>query len=147
MYFIAVSITLFTLIAGVYLLAKVRNENLGIFPKLLTYLILAVALLMLVCQLYRGVGKMKGHEGNRHGFHHEMMMDGDGDHMIIKKEFRKRGKMGKCKSGMGEKACCTMGADGECGDDCMMPCCKDSASKAECKMHKEVEVIIEKEEN
>lgn len=147
MYFIAVSVTLFILIAAVHLLAKVRNENLGILSKLVAYLVLFVALLMLVCQLYRGVTRM-GHHGDKCGKEcHSgmMMMDGDGEHhMMIKKKFRhKKGMKSGCECPMCEESGCEMGE----GKECKMPCCSgDSTAKGKCKMHREVEVIIEKEE-
>ena len=127
MYFIALSATLLVIIASVHLLAKIRNENLGIFSKLLAYFVLITAFLMLACQLYRGIDKME-HRGD----HHEMMMfEGkDGNHKFYKKKFR-HGKM-----------------DGEMRMECPMECCKDSAGKAHCKeMEKEVEVIIKEEKD
>jgi|GEM_PF-3421297 len=143
MYFISLSVTLLTIIASVYLLAKVRNENLGIFSKLLSYLILTLALLMLVCQLIRGVHKMEKSGCEKEKCSKEMMMGGEGEHMMMMKKCRKGGMEEGCM--MGGKAC-PFDAEGKCimkeGKNCTMECCKDSASKADCKMHKEIEVTI-----
>ena len=154
MYFISLSVTLFIIIAAVHLLAKVRNENLGIFSKLVSYLVLLVALLMLCCQLLRGVDRMERGEGKcKKECKREMMMGGKGDHhMMVMKKCRKGEMKGKCTMGMHEEACCKMGGkEGECcgGKDmnCEMECCKDSTAHAKCKgMEKEVEIIIEEKE-
>lgn len=151
MYFIALSITLFIIIAAVHLLAKVKNENLGIFSKLIAYLVLIIAVLMLACQLFRGVDRMeKGGKKCKKESCREMRNGDNGDHKMIKKKFR-HGKEGKCMKGGCEKGNCShMGEDGKCsikeGEECSMACCNDSASKGECKMHKEVEVLIEEKE-
>ncbi len=144
MYFISLSVTLFIIIAALHLLAKVRNENLGIFSKLVAYLVLVIALLMLVCQLYRGVHRMEKGEKKHHM---EMMMGEEGDHMMIKKKFRHGEMKGDCMM-MEDGRKCMMTEDGKCvvldGEE--GGCCagKDSAMKAHCKdMEKEVEVIIE----
>lgn len=144
MYFISLSVTLLVIIAGVHLLAKIRNENLGILSKLIAWLVLVVAILMLSCQLFKG-GKMMRHGGGNWGPHHEMMMDDEGGHnkMFIKK-FRHGDMEGECM--MGGK--CAHMENGKCamkeGKDCPMECCKDSSAKAHCKgMEKEVNVIIE----
>lgn len=149
MYFLSLSVTLLVIIASVYLLAKVRNENLGILSKLVAYLVLIIALSVLACQLYKGISKMGNHSGKcGKECSSEMMMGEDGDHhMMIKKKFRHGGMKGECMKG---GKCPHMGENGKCamaeGKECPMECCKDSASKAECKMHKEVEVIIEEKE-
>lgn len=158
MYFLSLSVTLLVIIASVHLLAKVRNENLGLLAKLLAYFVLLTAVLMLVCQLYRGIHKMekRGEKCKK-----ECKMEGD-HHMMIKKKMRHGGgectmtadghkcKMtedGKCIMS-GEDCTCPKGEDGKCKDEanCKMECCNDSASKGECKMHKEVKVIIEEKE-
>ncbi len=141
MYFISISVTLFIIIAAVHLLAKVRNENLGIFSKLIAWLVLLTALLMLVCQLYRGVHKMekRGDKCKK-----ECKMDGD-HHMMIKKKMHHGGK-GNCSMHMEDECTCPKGEDGKCkdGGNCKMECCNDSAAHEHGKgMHKEVEVIIE----
>jgi tellurite resistance protein TehA-like permease len=64
MYFLSLSVTLLVIIASVHLLAKVRNENLGILSKLLGYFVLLTAVLILACQLYRGVDKMERGDKN-----------------------------------------------------------------------------------
>lgn len=148
MYFLSLSVTVLVIIASVHLLAKVRNENLGILSKLLAYFVLLTALLILVCQLFRGVDKMERGGGKCKKGCSEMMMGEDGDHhMMIKKKFRHGGMEGKCMKG---GKCAHMGEDGKCamaeGKECPMECCKDSASKGECKMHKEVEVTIEEKQ-
>jgi len=147
MYFIALSVTLFIIIAAVHLLAKVRNENLGILSKLVAYFVLVIALLMLVCQLYRGVHKMgKRHHKSEKEFR---MMGGEGDHhMMIKKKMRHGG--GECMM-TEDGRFCMMTEDGKCImlDGKEGECCagKDSAMKEHCKgMEKEVEVIIKEKE-
>jgi len=147
MYFISVSVILFVIIASVHLLAKVRNENLGILSKLIAYLVLVVAVLMLACQLFKGVDRME-HRGNKCKKECKMM-GAEGDHMMMMKKMHHGGMEGKCmKKGYCEKGKCPhMGADGKCsmkeGEECAMACCSnDSAAKGECTKHKEVEVII-----
>lgn len=144
MYFLSLSVTLLVIIASVHLLAKVRNENLGILSKLLGYFVLLTAVLILACQLYRGVDKMeRGDKKCKKECRKEMMMGGEGcqDKM-----------MKKCShgGGMDEACACPKDEDGKCikteGKDCKMACCNDSASAAGCKMHKEVEVIIKEKE-
>ncbi len=151
MYFLSLSVTLLVIIASVHLLAKVRNENLGILSKLLAYFVLLTAILVLACQLFRGVDKMERGEGK---CKKECRMEGD-HHMMMKKKMRHGGGEctmtadgHKCKmteDGKCIKDCtCPKGEDGKCKDEgkCKMECCNDSAGKAGCKMHKEVEVII-----
>jgi hypothetical protein len=146
MYFLSLSVTLLVIIASLHLLAKVRNENLGIFSKLLSYLVLIIAVLMLACQLFRGIDKMEhGGKKCKKECSREMMMGEEGDHHMMMKKFRHGGgKEGSCSMKMGEECICPMGEDGKCkeGKACKMECCNDSTSKGECKMHKEVEVII-----
>ncbi len=149
MYFLSLSVTLLAIIASVHLLAKVRNENLGILSKILAYFVLLTAVLVLACQLFRGVDKMEhGGKKCKKECSREMMMGGDGDHHKMMKKCHKEGGMeGKCmKGGCVKGECPHMGEDGKCsmkeGEECNMKCCKDSAMKGECKMHKEVEVII-----
>ena len=78
MYFLSLSVTLLVIIASVHLLAKVRNENLGILSKLLAYFVLLTAVLILACQLFRGVDKMeRGGKKCKKECSSEMMMGGD----------------------------------------------------------------------
>ncbi len=150
MYFLSLSVTLLAIIASVHLLAKVRNENLGILSKILAYFVLLTAVLVLACQLFRGVDKMERGGGKcKKECSREMMMGGEGDHhMMMKKCRHGEGKEGGCSMKMGEECICPMGEDGKCkeGKACKMECCNDSLAKGECKMHKEVEVIIEEKE-
>lgn len=147
MYFISLSVTLLTIIASLFLLAKVRNENLGIFSKLVSYLVLILALLMLVCQLIRGVDKMEKGRCEKEGCSKEMRMGGEGNMMCKHGEgdnmMCRHGKGEGCNKGgenmsMGEAGGCTMKEGKPCPANC-----KDSATKAQCKMHKDVEVTIE----
>jgi hypothetical protein len=110
MYFIALSVTLFIIIAAVHLLAKVRNENLGIFSKLIAYFVLIVALLMLACQLYRGMHRME--KGEKKSRHHKMMMEGEGN-IMFKKKFR-HGEMKSDCIMMEDGRKCKMTEDGKC---------------------------------
>ncbi len=58
MMYLSICGTLLTLIAAMYFLAKVNRENLGSFIKWITYAVITIALLILICQLTRGIGKM-----------------------------------------------------------------------------------------
>ncbi len=144
MYFLSLSVTLLVIIASVHLLAKVRNENLGILSKLLAYFVLLTAVLVLACQLFRGVDKME-RGGKKCKKECKMMMGEEGEHHMMMKKFRHGdGKESGCIMKMREECTCPMGENGKCkeGKDCKMECCNDSLAKGECKMHKEVEVII-----
>lgn len=161
MYFLSLSVTLLVIIASVHLLAKVRNENLGILSKLVAYLVLIIAFSVLACQLYKGISKMGNYSGKcGKECSSEMMMREDGDHhMMIKKKFRHGGGQctmtedgrrcmmtedGKCIV-TDEECSCPKGEDGKCVShgNCKMECCSKHGAKGTCKMHKEVEVTVE----
>src|SRR5260221_10294914 len=61
MLYISISITLFALLGGMYLLAKTKKEMLGKFFTWISYLIIVVSLLVLICQCTRGVMRMVYH--------------------------------------------------------------------------------------
>lgn len=162
MYFLSLSVTLLVIIASVHLLAKVRNENLGILSKLLAYFVLLTAVLVLACQLFTGVNKMEHRDGKcKKECSREMMMGGKGDHHMMMKKCHKEGGMeGGCSMTEDGRKCkmtedgkcivsdedctCPKGEDGKCKDEanCKMACCNKTAGKEGCQMHKEVEVII-----
>jgi hypothetical protein len=58
MLYISITFTLFALMAGMLLLAKTRKDGLGKFFAWISYLVIVVALLMLICQGARGVRRM-----------------------------------------------------------------------------------------
>ncbi|MFA6261253.1 MAG: hypothetical protein WC760_07295 [Bacteroidia bacterium] len=93
MIFITICITLLTLIAALHLLAKVQKDGLGKMFTWASYLIIAVAVLVLICEVTRGIGRMAcSHDGK---YNHEMaccpMMGSEGHHEGMKK--------GCCKPG------------------------------------------------
>lgn len=94
MIFITICITLLTLIAALHLLAKVQKDGLGKMFTWASYLIIAVAVLVLICEVTRGIGRMAcSHDGK---CNHEMaccpMMGGGGHHDGMKKECCKPGE-------------------------------------------------------
>ena len=63
MYYIAVAFTLFALLGGMHLLAKTRKEMLGNFFTWISYIIIAISVLLLICQATQGVIRMACHRG------------------------------------------------------------------------------------
>ena len=61
--FIAIPFTLLAFVAGIYLLAKSRAEGLNRYYRWAAYLVIVVSLLMLGCNLTRGVLGMMHHRG------------------------------------------------------------------------------------
>ena len=59
--YISICVTMFTAMAGLLLLEKTRKENLGSLFKWVSYIILFIAGLLVVCQLVRGIGRMCHH--------------------------------------------------------------------------------------
>lgn len=142
--YISICVTLLTLIAAVHLLLKVNSAGGSSLLKWLSYFIISVGVLILVCQLTRGVTDMihhgggdckekchhgmKGCEGKK-GRMHGCMMMGDEDGMRI-----------ECKKMM-MKDCDMDEENGKCEGD-------SAHSKKECckgmKEEKEVEIIEKK---
>ena len=58
MFYASICFTLFTIMAALFLLAKVRNEKLGPMYKWASYFILLVASVVLILQITRGVCRM-----------------------------------------------------------------------------------------
>ena len=85
MLYISICLTLLTIVAAVNLLLKIQKEQVPSLYKWLTYFVILVALLILVCQISRGAMKMMCHGnnegcnqkemgyGNRHRMHMQMM--------------------------------------------------------------------------
>lgn len=94
MMYLSICVTLLTLLAAMYFLTKVNNQNLGSFFKWITYIVIAVALLILICQLARGIGRMACH---REECKTECRMEGMGHHkMMMMKEMRCEGEDMEC---------------------------------------------------
>lgn len=93
MMYLSICVTLLTLLAAMYFLTKVNNQNLGSFFKWITYLVITVALLILICQLTRGICRMacSGDECKT-----ECKMDGMGHHKMMMKEIRCEGEEMEC---------------------------------------------------
>ncbi len=68
--YIAVALLLLTLTAGMFLLAKSKKDNLGLFYKITSWLVIVLSTLCLICCLFRctmgecrkGYGKAQCHE-------------------------------------------------------------------------------------
>ena len=112
MLYLTICITLFVIIAAMHLLAKAKKESLGSFFTWVSYGIIVIAILILLCQLARGFRRMCSPKEK--GMHGMMMMGGH--HMMM------RGGMHdeemECCEGMGGR----MGHDGcgsrmKCDDD------------------------------
>ena len=63
-------LALLVLVAGMQLLAKTQKENLGAFFKWVSYGVITLAVLILICRTVVTCMRMMGGERN----HHEMMM-------------------------------------------------------------------------
>ena len=110
MLYLTICITLFVIIAAMHLLAKAKKESLGSLFTWISYGIIVVAILILLCQLARGCMRMRHHEEK--GMHGMMM----GRHHMMMRGMR--GEDMECCDGMGGR----MGHDGcndrmKCGDD------------------------------
>lgn len=133
--YFAVALTLLAAVAGMYLLAKTRTENLGKLFSIVSYIVIIVAGLSLVCQLGRGALKMACRTGvcppsencmPGMMMHKEIIMNGMGEcrmHSGCREEEECCESRGHCGS---MKACCDM--DRGHGD-----CCKEGEGKHECK--------------
>lgn len=58
MIYISIVFTLFSLMAGMLLLAKTRKESLGKLYSSISYLVIIISLLILTCQAARGIMQM-----------------------------------------------------------------------------------------
>ncbi len=103
--YISICITLLTLIAAMHLLLKANTQQVSSLFKWISYLIVTVGLLILVCQVVRGVMMMRHHDNDRM----------EHSHMFMRHH------------GMGNMDCC-MGMKGQGG----MRCCEMDEEKGEC---------------
>jgi len=82
MIYIPIFLTLLTAIAATHLLMKVQKDSGGSLPKWISYIVLVICALILLCLVARGFSRMiHHHEGNEMhcGMHHmggPMMMGG-----------------------------------------------------------------------
>lgn len=56
---ITLCLTLLTIVAGLYLLAKTRKDGLGLFYKIVAYIVVIVGILSFVCASFQSVCKMR----------------------------------------------------------------------------------------
>lgn len=115
MVLISLSFSLLALVAGMYLLAKTRKESLGKFFGFVSWLVICVSLLAMLCSLSRGAMHMRGGyymERSMEYCHPGMgMMDEDccmpmrGHHQGMMDEEYCGGMMGKGKM---KGKCCEM---------------------------------------
>ena len=120
MLYLSIVFTLFALMAGMLLLSKTRKDQLGKFFSMISYLIIIVSLLLLICQCTRGIMRMTCHSGNcastehcsymsgmdgkcEHGscmMMHHGCTDGNVRCMEEMKECKMKGDSASCKMGM-----------------------------------------------
>ena len=78
MILISIALSLLALVAGMYLLDKTKKEGLGKFFSFISWLVIVVAILTLLCSLARGGMKMRRHHmEERMECHRGMMGGGD----------------------------------------------------------------------
>ncbi len=113
--YIAIVFTLFALMAGMLLLNKTKKEGLGKFFSFISYLVIIVSLLMLICAGTRGIMRMtccrsmhssencmmdkECGPGGCMMMHHEWVR-GNARCMEEMRECRMKGDSGSCKMGM-----------------------------------------------
>jgi hypothetical protein len=121
MMYISIAITLFALMAGMLLLAKTKKEGLGKFFSWISYIVIVISFLLLLCQLTHGIMRMtccRSMQGNcmmdkesacpvgRCGPHggnmmmHHGWMRGDAQCMEEMRECKIHGDSASCKMGM-----------------------------------------------
>jgi len=141
---ISLCVTLLTLIAAMYLLAKTKKESLGSFFKWVSYAVIVITILMFVAEFVHGMMRMGHRRMHKEvriemndSAHHKMMMmkDGDDDDDMEDNE-EMHGMRGY---GNHHGSCCCGGYMNMCRDekmghgDKMGDCCEgsesDSASK------------------
>jgi hypothetical protein len=131
LYCISICVAILTLIAGIYLLIKVKSEQLKGFVKWMSYIIVGGSLLVLLCQAVCGIclmtccGDYHGKEGMGC---HSGMQGGHGCMMM---------------SGHSEMQCCDM-RDGDKDECCDMKTTGDTAEHII--DHEEDAENVEKEE-
>lgn len=126
MLLIATSLSLLAIVAGMFLLAKSKTENLGNFFKYVSYFIVLVGFLSLVCIAGRGAMRMCGHGGGCGMNRHEGMSGRFGDRGM-------RDNM-ECQEMMSHHGIGAMGMEGECHKGMMMEgeCHKGMMMGSEC---------------
>ncbi len=97
MLYLSICATLLTLLAALFFLAKVKSENLGSFFRWICYLVIVVALLILGCQLSRGIMRMKRHHKNEKM---ECRMEEMCKHHMMMKGMKCEGRDMECCEGM-----------------------------------------------
>jgi hypothetical protein len=112
---ISISVSLIALAGGMFLLEKTNKDNLGLFFKVIAYLIIILSLLILACTAIKGSMNHCG-KSHRHLMGYEEFMD---DHIR---------PMGKCMGSHG------MGRHGTCGGGCMESGCMSGNSCTDCCM-------------
>jgi hypothetical protein len=140
--YISICVTLLTLIAAMHLLLKAKKEEVSSLFKWISYFIVLVGLLILLCQLARGIKQMLHHgDGECREECHPWMRCGDGGMGGMH-----GGMHGYMMYGHDGMKCCDMDEE-ECGDMKMKGDC--THSKMECKdmMGKEDREKGEKEEH
>ncbi|MFA7381693.1 MAG: hypothetical protein WC150_14640 [Bacteroidia bacterium] len=110
MMYLSICATLLTIIAAMHLLAKTNKETLGSLFKWVSYMVLTVATLLLVCQLVCAICKMCCHNSCKENSHCGMGMGGDHREIMIRKEMHRHGndkccKMEKMHGGMDKGEC------------------------------------------
>jgi len=130
---ITICITLLTLLAALFFLAKVQKENLGNFFKWMSYLVIVTIILMLLYQGYRGASRMVRHKSGTE-YSHEKPLNGMHHNMKMKK--RMKGHM----QGMNHDMC------GCCSDGELMDCCMEMRMSEKDTVVREIkkEIIEEK---
>lgn len=117
--YLSIAFTLLAGVAGMYLLAKTRAEQLGKIFSIFSYLVILVALLSLVCQLGRAACWMACSSGICEPS--ENCMPG----MMMHKRIMMHGMSGDCKMNSGcdgMEECCSSEKCGEGMRECRMEC-------------------------
>jgi hypothetical protein len=123
MLYISICLTLLTLLASLLYLSKIKSEGLGMIHKVINWVVLVTAGVILVAQLAQGCKRILHRSGSCHGNEtsYSTTETSDGGRKI-RKEIRKvrgnkhHGSMG-CDVACGEmttskKECCSHGAGG-----------------------------------
>jgi len=76
MLYIAISLTLLTLMAGALLLWKTKTDSMGNLARWVSYVVIILSIGMLVCQLSRA-GRMMMHAGEMREMREHAMMEGN----------------------------------------------------------------------
>jgi len=117
MLYISIVFTLFALLGGMHLLAKAKKEMLGKFFTWISYIIIAVSLLLLICQCTRGIMRMACRSGICPPSENCMpgMMSASGGRHCRMGYGRCCDEMKECKM-KNNDACCDKMKKGKCAD-------------------------------